>query len=89
MPRSSKTNAKRAGARVSSRAARADIQPEYDFSKAPRGKYAKRLQNTVMVVLDPDVARVFRSSQEVNNALRSAASARPTTKSKPRRRTTP
>ncbi len=89
MPRSSKTNGKRAGARTSTRAARADIKPEYDFSKATRGKYAERLRDTVMVVLDPDVARVFRSSQEVNNALRAAASRRGTTKAKPRRRAAP
>ncbi|MCC6970146.1 MAG: hypothetical protein IT434_07975 [Phycisphaerales bacterium] len=88
MPRNSKTNGKRASARTSTRAARADIKPEYDFSKATRGKYAKRLRDTVMVVLDPDVARVFRSSQEVNNALRAEASRRGR-KPSSRRRTTP
>jgi len=34
--------------------------PEYDFSGGVRGKYANRFaEGTIMVVLDPDVARSF------------------------------
>lgn len=47
---------------------------EYDFSTGVRGKYAKRYaQGTNIVVLAPDVARSFRNSDSVNEALRSLA----------------
>jgi hypothetical protein len=46
--------------------------PEYDFSRGTRGKYAKRYrERSNVVVLDPDVARVFPNSKVVNDALRS------------------
>jgi hypothetical protein len=52
-----------------------DMRAEYDFdySKAVRGKYHRRLlkEGANVVVLDPDVARAFRSSAAVNEALRS------------------
>ncbi len=45
--------------------------PEYDFSDAVRGKYAKRYaEGTNVVVLDPDVAAKFKTSEAVNDALR-------------------
>jgi hypothetical protein len=48
-----------------------EMLPEYDFSKGVRGKYAKRYaQGTNVVLLAPDVARVFKSSDAVNSALR-------------------
>ena len=44
---------------------------EYDFSKGVRGKYAKRYaQGTNVVLLAPDVAKVFKNSDAVNTALR-------------------
>ena len=49
-----------------------DIAPEYDFSKGVRGKYAERFaQGSNVVVLSPDVAKVFTDSESVNEALRS------------------
>ena len=52
-----------------------DMRAEYDFdySKAVRGKYYRRLlkEGANVVVLDPDVAKAFRSSAAVNEALRS------------------
>jgi len=52
-----------------------DMRPEYnfDYSTAVRGKYYRRLlkEGSNVVVLDPDVARAFRSSAAVNDALRS------------------
>ena len=49
----------------------AEMLPEYDFSKARRGKYARRYaKGTNLVVLAPDVARGFPDSQAVNEALR-------------------
>lgn len=52
-----------------------DLRPEYDFdySKAVRGKYYRRLlkEGANVVVLEPDVAKAFRDSAAVNKALRS------------------
>ena len=48
-----------------------EMRPEYDFSDGVRGKYASRFaEGTNIVVLDPDVAREFKTSEEVNKALR-------------------
>jgi hypothetical protein len=53
---------------------RADIRPEYDFSKGVRGKYAGRIARTsTVIVLEPDVAQVFDTSESVNSALRALA----------------
>jgi hypothetical protein len=44
---------------------------EYNFSQGERGKYARRYaQGTNVVVLEPDVAKVFSSSKSVNASLR-------------------
>ena len=52
-----------------------ELRPEYDFdySKAVRGKYHKRLmaEGANIVMLEPDVARAFVDSAAVNDALRS------------------
>ena len=48
-----------------------EMLEEYDFSKGVRGKYAKRYaEGTNVVVLSPDVAKVFPNSDAVNEALR-------------------
>ena len=47
---------------------------EYDFSKGVRGKYSKRFASgSKVIVLEPDVAKVFPDSQTVNDALRGLA----------------
>jgi hypothetical protein len=44
---------------------------EYDFSGGVRGKYANRFaKDTIMVILDPDVAELFHDPKSVNKALR-------------------
>ena len=52
-----------------------ELRPEYDFdySKAVRGKYHKRLmaEGANIVMLEPDVAKAFVDSAAVNDALRS------------------
>lgn len=51
-----------------------DVLDEYDFSKGTQGKYAKRYsEGTNVVVIDPDVAKVFPDHDAVNQALRSLA----------------
>jgi hypothetical protein len=48
-----------------------DMLPEYDFSKGIRGKYAKRYaEGTNLVLLAPDVYKVFKNADAVNDALR-------------------
>jgi hypothetical protein len=48
-----------------------EVREEYDFTGAVRRKYASRYrEGTNIVVLDPDVAKQFKSSAEVNKALR-------------------
>jgi len=55
-------------------AASADIEPEYDWSKAVRNPYAARYAaGSNIVVLEPDVAAVFPNAASVNEALRSLA----------------
>lgn len=48
-----------------------EMRPEYDFSGGVSGKYYEAYQQSNnIVVLDPDVAEVFRDSAAVNEALR-------------------
>ena len=48
-----------------------DMLQDYDFSKGVRRKYARRYaQRTNVVVLSPDMAKVFPTSESVNDALR-------------------
>jgi hypothetical protein len=47
------------------------IRDEYDFSHRQRDKYAQRYaEGTNVVVLEPDVAKVFSDSKSVNALLR-------------------
>jgi hypothetical protein len=52
-----------------------DLRSEYDFdySKAVRGKYYRKLidEGSNVVILEPDIAKAFRDSVSVNEALRS------------------
>jgi uncharacterized protein len=52
----------------------------FDYRKAKPNRFAKRMAaGTIAVVLDPDVAVVFKSSQAVNNLLRLVIAAFPRT----------
>jgi hypothetical protein len=45
-----------------------------DWSKAERGKYAKRfVQGTNLVLIEPDLIDLFPNSESVNRALRALA----------------
>lgn len=52
-----------------------ELRTEYafDYSKAVRGKYYKRLieEGANVVIIEPDIAEVFHDSASVNEALRS------------------
>ena len=59
---------------------RGEMRREYrfDYRKARPNRFASRMKGkTVAVVLDPDVASVFQSSESVNSLLRSVISALP------------
>ena len=48
-----------------------EMLPEYNFSEGVRGKYYEPYKKgTNVVLLEPDVARFFRDSAAVNEALR-------------------
>jgi hypothetical protein len=48
-----------------------EMRPEYDFSGGVRGRYYQAyMQSSNVVILDPDVAEIFRDSASVNEALR-------------------
>jgi hypothetical protein len=50
------------------------MRPEYDFSKAERGKTAARYaEGANVVVIDPSVLDVFPDAASVNEALRALA----------------
>jgi hypothetical protein len=49
---------------------------EFDYSKARPNRFADRIgPDTLMVVLDPDVAAVFPTAESVNSTLRAIAAA--------------
>lgn len=56
-----------------------DLLPEYNFdhSKARRNRFAASPYKNITVKLEPDVAEVFKTSEEVNKALRAIISAIP------------
>jgi hypothetical protein len=48
----------------------------FDYRKSRANRFARRLRgDAVVVVLDPDVADVFRSPKQVNSLLRAIAAA--------------
>jgi len=47
------------------------MKPEYDLREGIRGKYYERYrQGTNIVLLEPDIAKLFQDSETVNLALR-------------------
>jgi hypothetical protein len=64
------------------------MRPEYDFSKGVRGKHAARYaEGTNVVVLDVDVAREFRTTEQVNETLRAVSTLLQQHRKRPRRKT--
>ncbi len=60
-----------------------DLLPEYhiDYRKARPNRFAGRFgKDTVVVVLDPDFSRVFKTAESVNAALRMVVRLVPKTK---------
>lgn len=76
------------------RAVERELLPEYDFSAGIRGKYVGRVaKGSNVVVLDPDVQKMFPDSAAVNAALRALGKAvevsrRPSVRPRTRAKTT-
>jgi hypothetical protein len=50
----------------------------FDYTKSKPNRFATRIaRGSVAVLLDPDVARVFKSAETVNGVLRAVAAAMP------------
>jgi hypothetical protein len=62
---------------ISSKQPRDELRNEYalDYAKSKPNRFAAKLKDTTVVVLQPDVAEVFKSSKVVNDLLRSAIAA--------------
>ncbi len=71
---------KKTSVRKKSKTKRDNMRAQYrfDYSKAKPNRFtAEMSEGTVAVVLEPDVAAVFKSSKAVNALLRSVISAMP------------
>ena len=55
-----------------------DSEYRFDYKKAKPNRFAARMKNEPLIVMiEPDVAKVFKSSEQVNKALRALISAIP------------
>lgn len=56
-----------------------DLRPEYDvdYTKAKPNRFASVKKGSKMIILEPDVAEVFDSSEAVNKVLRALLEAIP------------
>ena len=53
----------------------------FDYKKAKLNRFAARMkEEPLIIMIKPDVAKVFKSSEQVNKALRPLISARPENK---------
>lgn len=71
---------KRTSNRKAKRVSTDDLRREYrfDYRRSRPNRFANRIRaGSIAVVLEPDVASVFRSSEDVNALLRSVIAAVP------------
>jgi hypothetical protein len=60
------------------KAAEMSAENKFDYKKAKPNRFASRMKDgPLVVVVDPDVAKVFTSAEQVNKALRALISAMP------------
>jgi hypothetical protein len=74
---------KKMSAREERRRVRETMRREYrfDYSRAKPNRFARQMsRGVVAVVLEPDVASIFKSSEAVNSLLRSVIAAMPESK---------
>jgi hypothetical protein len=63
-----------------------DLRPEYrfDYRKAKPNRFAAKLKKGGrLIILDPEIAEVFKDSKDVNAALKALLQAMPKTNKKP------
>lgn len=73
--------------KASKKPAADEMREEYDLRGGVRGKFfAEYRKGTNVVLLEPDVAKVFRSSEAVNRALREYLTERGGVSKTPKRR---
>lgn len=57
-----------------------DMASEYrfDYDKAKPNRFSSRMKDEPLIVMiEPDIAKIFKSSEQVNKALRALISAMP------------
>jgi hypothetical protein len=63
-----------------------DAEYRFDYRKAKPNRFATRMKDEPLIVLiEPDVAKVFKSPEQVNKALRALISAMPKNKTAARK----
>ena len=64
--------------KASTKRGESEMRAEYrfDYSKSPPNRFSDQMRDTVAVVLEPDVAAVFKTSAAVNRELRRALKSR-------------
>ena len=73
--------------KASNRNSDPEMLKEYDFSKGVRGKYAQRYaEGSNVVVLPPDLAEAFPTTEAVHEALRDIISLAEKVRKKPARK---
>lgn len=71
------------------RRTKTELRPEYafDYRQARPNRFASQMSGDVVaVILEPDVAAVFDTSEAVNRALRSLLAAVPSARRRPKRK---
>lgn len=69
---------KKTPAKKSRKVAEMDSEYRFDYSTARPNRFANRMEDApLVVVIDPDVAKVFTTTEQVNKALRALISAMP------------
>jgi hypothetical protein len=54
------------------------VEYKFDYKKARPNRFAGKMkEGPLVIVLDPDVAKIFTSAKQVNKALRALISAMP------------
>ena len=79
------SRAKKKSTRKRQQTARDAMRKEYrfDYSRAKPNRFAEKMsEGVIAVVLEPDVAAVFKSSEAVNALLRSVIAAMPESKNR-------
>jgi hypothetical protein len=69
---------KKTPAKKSRKVAEMASEYRFDYKKAKPNRFASRMKDAPLVaMIDPDVAKVFTTPQQVNQALRALISAMP------------